>query len=50
MIVVVETEHLCMTMRGVQKPGAVTVTSVLRGVLRDDAGVREQAMRLIRGS
>lgn len=49
-IVVIEAEHLCMTMRGVQKPGAVTVTSALRGVLRDDPATREQAMRLIRGS
>jgi GTP cyclohydrolase I len=48
-IVVVEAEHLCMTMRGVQKPGAVTVTSALRGVLREDPAVREQAMVLIRG-
>lgn len=48
-IVVVEAEHLCMTMRGVQKPGAVTVTSALRGALRDDPAVREQAMLLIRG-
>jgi GTP cyclohydrolase IA len=48
-IVVVEAEHLCMTMRGVQKPGAITVTSALRGVLRDDPAVCGQAMRLIRG-
>ena len=46
-IVVVEAEHLCMTMRGVRKPGAVTVTSVLRGVLRDDPAMLDQAMRLI---
>jgi GTP cyclohydrolase I len=47
-IVVVEAEHLCMTMRGIRKPGAVTVTSVLRGVLRDDPAMLEAAMRLIR--
>jgi GTP cyclohydrolase I len=46
-IVVMEAEHLCMTMRGVSKPGAVTATSVLRGVLRDDPAMLEQALNLI---
>jgi len=46
-IVVVEAEHLCMAMRGIQKPGAVTVTSAVRGVIRDNAATREEAMRLI---
>jgi len=48
-IVVVEAEHLCMTMRGVRKPGAVTVTSAVRGVLRDDASARAEAMSFLNG-
>jgi GTP cyclohydrolase I len=47
-IVVVEAEHLCMTMRGVRKPGAKTVTSAVRGQLRD-ATTRAEAMSLIIG-
>jgi len=47
-IVVVEAEHLCMTMRGVRKPGATTVTSAVRGLLRDPA-TRSEAMSLIQG-
>ncbi|HEX6921281.1 MAG TPA: GTP cyclohydrolase I FolE [Actinomycetes bacterium] len=45
-IVVVECEHLCMSMRGIRKPGAVTVTSAVRGQLRDPA-TRAEAMSLI---
>lgn len=45
-IVVIECEHLCMTMRGVRKPGAKTVTSAVRGILRDPA-TRAEAMSLI---
>lgn len=45
-IVVIECEHLCMSMRGVRKPGAKTVTSAVRGVLRDPA-TRAEAMSLI---
>jgi GTP cyclohydrolase IA len=45
-IVVVECEHLCMSMRGVRKPGARTVTSAVRGQLRDPA-TRAEAMSLI---
>ena len=47
-IVVIEAEHLCMTMRGVRKPGAKTVTSAVRGQLRDPA-TRAEAMSLILG-
>ncbi|MDX3228266.1 GTP cyclohydrolase I FolE [Streptomyces sp. ME19-01-6] len=45
-IVVVECEHMCMTMRGVRKPGAKTLTSAVRGQLRDPA-TRAEAMSLI---
>ena len=47
-IVVVECEHLCMSMRGIRKPGARTVTSAVRGQLRD-AATRNEAMSLING-
>lgn len=47
-IVVVECEHMCMSMRGVQKPGARTVTSAVRGQLRETA-TRAEAMSLILG-
>jgi GTP cyclohydrolase IA len=47
-IVVLECEHLCMTMRGVRKPGSKTVTSAVRGHLRNGA-TRAEAMVLIRG-
>lgn len=47
-IVVVECEHLCMSMRGVRKPGAVTTTSAVRGQLREPA-TRAEAMGLILG-
>jgi GTP cyclohydrolase IA len=42
--VVIEAEHLCMTMRGIKKPGAVTVTSAVRGLFRADARTRQEAM------
>jgi len=47
-IVVVECEHLCMSMRGIRKPGAITLTSAVRGQLRD-AATRSEAMSLING-
>ncbi|MBQ6421775.1 MAG: GTP cyclohydrolase I FolE [Clostridia bacterium] len=46
--VVVEAEHLCMTMRGARAAGAVTRTSALRGIIRSDARTRSEAMALIR--
>ncbi len=48
-MVVIEAEHLCMTMRGVKKPGSVTVTSALRGQFRKRTAARMEALSLIRG-
>jgi GTP cyclohydrolase IA len=48
-IVIIEAEHLCMTMRGVRKPGSVTVTSAVRGTIRDDPATRAEAMALVLG-
>ena len=47
-MVIIEAEHLCMTMRGVKKPGATTVTSVVRGIFRENPATRAEAMSLIR--
>jgi GTP cyclohydrolase I len=46
-MVVIEAEHLCMTMRGIRKPGATTVTSAVRGQFRSSVATREEAMRFI---
>jgi GTP cyclohydrolase I len=48
-LVVIEAEHLCMTMRGVRTPGTLAVTSAVRGQVRDDAATRAEAMDFIRG-
>jgi GTP cyclohydrolase I len=48
--VIVEAEHLCMSMRGVQKPGSRTVTSALRGLIKDDARTRQEFLSLIRNT
>lgn len=46
-IVVVEAEHMCMTMRGVKKPGSKTITSAVRGIFEKDIAARAEAMSLI---
>mgnify|MGYP001609326223 CR=1 FL=1 len=47
-MVVVEAEHLCMSMRGVQKPGAVTITSAVRGVFKENFKTRSEALSLMK--
>lgn len=46
-MVVIEAEHLCMSMRGVRKPGATTVTSAVRGLFRTNDSTRHEAMRFV---
>jgi len=48
-MVVIEAEHTCMTLRGVKKPGAITVTSAVLGGFRSDPRTRAEAMSLIKG-
>jgi GTP cyclohydrolase I len=48
-LVVIEAEHLCMSMRGVRKAGASTVTSAVRGLFRENAATRAEAMDFVRG-
>jgi GTP cyclohydrolase I len=48
-IVVIEAEHLCMAMRGIRKPGSRTMTSAVRGIFRDNAATRAEAMSLVLG-
>ncbi|MBA2326607.1 MAG: GTP cyclohydrolase I FolE [Actinobacteria bacterium] len=45
--VVIEAEHLCMTMRGVKKPGSLTITSAVRGIFKDNPATRAEAMSFV---
>lgn len=49
-LVVIEAEHLCMSMRGIKKPGSTTVTSAVRGHFRTDASARAEAMSFLTGT
>ncbi len=48
-MVIIEAEHLCMSMRGVQKAGSTTVTSAVRGLFRSNPSTRQEAMRFVTG-
>jgi GTP cyclohydrolase I len=45
--VVIEAEHLCMSMRGIKKPGSLTITSAVRGIFKDNAATRAEAMSFV---
>jgi len=48
-MVIVEAEHLCLSMRGVRKPNTMTVTSAVEGIFRENTATREEALRLLKG-
>jgi GTP cyclohydrolase IA len=48
-LVVVEAEHLCMSMRGVKKPGTLTITSAVHGLFRTDPATRAEALQFVHG-
>jgi GTP cyclohydrolase I len=47
-MVVLEAEHLCMSMRGVRKPGTMTVTSAVRGIFKENEKTRSEALALMK--
>lgn len=48
-MVMIEAEHLCMSIRGIKKPGTTTVTSVVRGIFRKNPATRAEAINLVKG-
>jgi GTP cyclohydrolase I len=48
-MIIIEAEHMCMTMRGVKKPGSKTMTTAVRGVFAEDANKRAEVLAMIRG-
>ena len=48
-VVVIEAEHMCISMRGIKKPGSIAVTSAVRGLFRKDVAARAEAFSLIKG-
>ncbi len=47
-MVMLEAEHMCMTMRGVQKPGAKTVTTIVRGVFAEDCSLQQTFLQMVK--
>ena len=48
-MVMIEAEHTCMTMRGIKKPGSKTVTTVARGAFKDDFELQKMFMQMVKG-
>jgi GTP cyclohydrolase I len=46
-MVVIEAEHLCMSMRGIKKPGSLTITSAVRGLFKENPATRAEAMSFL---
>ena len=47
-MVMIEAEHMCMTMRGIKKPGSKTITTVAKGLYKEDRGERKEILSLMR--